>query len=121
MDTIRYRAGNEHNPSDPHGRTELTIEPDGAARLEYHTHAGVQEWEGTVDVERLHTALAAANFPAVDRKLLIPGDRVRTLIVESADGQKAGFQVGWDAPAAYTDVFAILDGVVEELGSLGIK
>ncbi len=33
--TIRYRVGNEHSPTDPWGRSELVIHPDGTARLDH--------------------------------------------------------------------------------------
>ena len=31
---LRYSAGNEHNPTDPWGRSELTVHGDGRAELE---------------------------------------------------------------------------------------
>lgn len=38
--TVRYSVGNEHNPGDPWGRSELVIHADGSARLDHHFSRG---------------------------------------------------------------------------------
>ena len=53
--TIRYSVGNENNPSDPWGRSELVIAPDGSARLDHHFSRvrRVGAWRGQVDPDPL--------------------------------------------------------------------
>ncbi len=43
--TIGYSVGNEHNPSDPWGRSELVIQADGSARLD-HIDAVIRQLSG---------------------------------------------------------------------------
>ena len=38
--TVRYSVGNEHDPGDPWGRSELVIHADGSARLDHHFSRG---------------------------------------------------------------------------------
>lgn len=85
---IQYRSGNEHNPSDPFGRVELTIEADGAATLEHVWRMGDGAWTGQVDpaaIERIRTALAESPFPDVPREPVAPGSNFRHIEVGSGD------------------------------------
>jgi hypothetical protein len=68
--TVRYSVGNEHDPGDPWGRSELVIQADGSARLDHHFSRGREPraWAGRVDAAALGQLLAAldrAGFPAV--------------------------------------------------------
>jgi hypothetical protein len=119
---LRYSVGNEHNPGDPWGRSELTIEPDGTAVLEHHfsRRAEVGQWTGQVDpvaLEALWAGLERAGFPATSRSTFLPGSSLRQLTVE-ADGQAESAIVDWhDAPKlpGYAEAFDVLDGVIRQL------
>ena len=60
--TIRYRVGNEHNPADPWGRSELVIHPDGSARLDHHFSMGGDS--RALLIEHHFTRAAKAWWPA---------------------------------------------------------
>src|ERR1700759_728835 len=99
--TIRYRTGNEHNPSDPFGRSELVLHADGSARLEHHfsRKRRTGAWTGQVDVAAVGALVAAlreAGFPAPPGPggALPPGATVRTLTVE-AGGVSQEVAVAW--------------------------
>lgn len=113
---IRYSAGNEHNPGDPFGRTELQLAPDGAARLEQVTRAGRRAWIGQVRaaaLTQLWSDLAASGFPAVPPHALVAGATLRRLQVGDATIQVEWYAVArWPALAA---VFAQLDAMVRQL------
>src|SRR3954471_1073481 len=82
--TLRYRAGNEHNPSDPFGRLELIVDPDGTARLDHYRVGAHQAWGGVIDaavLERVSDALARAGFPDVPAHPLPASSTVRDLMV----------------------------------------
>jgi hypothetical protein len=77
--TIRYSVGNEHNPADPWGRSELVIHPDGSARLDHHFSMGGEPraWSGRVDPAALDELLAAldrAGFPPFPSVTALPPD-----------------------------------------------
>jgi hypothetical protein len=87
--TVRYSVGNEHNPGDPWGRSELVIHADGSARLDHHFSRGREPraWTGQVDPAALGELLAAlrrAGFPAVPpMPALPPGATLRRLALEA--------------------------------------
>jgi uncharacterized protein YjbI with pentapeptide repeats len=126
--TVRYRTGNEHNPADPFGRSELVLHADGRARLDHHfsrqRRAGA--WTGQVDaaaVGALFAALDEAGFPAVPGPGFLPPDStVRTLIVEG-DGGVQQASLGWHQTPpqpGYGVAFDILDGVIRQLSGADV-
>jgi hypothetical protein len=123
MRVLRYSVGNEHNPGDPWGRSELVIQPDGSARLDHHFSRRVPPvgaWTGTVDaaaLEALWSALEQAGFPAAPNKPLLPGAAPRQLAVDS-DGVVEQVMIGYhDAPKlpGYAEAFDILDAIARQL------
>ena len=121
--TIRYSAGNEHNPGDPWGRSELVIRADGSARLDHHFSRGRQPraWAGHVDASvpgELLAALDRAGFPAVPPAgPLPPGAAPRRLTVET-DGAARQALVSWHrAPSlpGYAEAFDLIDAVIRQL------
>ena len=85
---LRYSAGNEHNPGDPWGRSELVIAADGSARLDHHFSRvrAAGAWTGRVDasaLERLWRALDRAGFPAAPTEPFVAGATLRVLTVET--------------------------------------
>lgn len=121
--TVRYSAGNEHNPGNPWGRSELVIAPDGSARLDHHfsrqPRAGA--WTGRVDAAALGAlwaALERAGFPAAPPLRPVAGATLRTLTVlrDGAAPQQA--LLDWHQAASlpgYAEAFDLLDGVVRQL------
>ena len=107
---IRYSAGNEHNPMDDLGRTELTIEPDGTAVLEHHRIGHRDTYTGHVELGDLYAALERAGFPRPGLRPILPDTRLKTLIV----GEE-WVRLGADDLCGYDEVFAILDGFVDRL------
>ncbi len=119
--TIHYGTGNENAPGDPFGRTDLTIGPDGSARLD-HRHIGQHRaWTGVIDdavLQRLHAALERSAFPQVDQHPIPPGSALRTLVVESPESGRSGVHVAWHAAkdlAGYDELFEILDSLVRQM------
>jgi hypothetical protein len=121
--TIRYSAGNEHNPADPWGRSELVLEPDGRARLDHYFSRGrpARAWTGQVDAAAaaaLRAALDEAGFPAVPGPGFLPPDStVRRLIVQ-AGGAAQQASLGWHQTPSlpgYATAFDLLDGVIRQL------
>src|SRR5580704_13815198 len=92
--TIRYSVGNEHNPGDPWGRSELVIRADGSARLDHYFSRGREQraWAGQVDASATRELLAAldrAGFPAIPPGTpLPPGAVLRRLTVEADGGAR---------------------------------
>jgi hypothetical protein len=118
-----YRAGNEHNPANPFGRAELVIEADGRMRLEHFARGREpRAWTGTIAaaaLERLHAALASANFPLVAKHPVPGGAEFRQLAATGADGTRAAIAVEWHAVAqmpGYREAFSILDATIAQLG-----
>jgi hypothetical protein len=121
--TIRYSVGNEHNPGDPWGRSELVIRADGSARLDHHFSRGREPraWAGHVDavaLGELTAALDRAGFPAVPpAPRLPPGSALRRLTVE-ADGTSQQALVSWHrAPSlpGYAEAFGLIDAVIQQM------
>jgi hypothetical protein len=117
---IAYSVGNESNPGDPFGRSELVIEVDGRAQLDHHTRGGHAAWTGKVasdELERLWSALDRAGFPVVPKHPIPPGSTLRALAIGVGAERQAAY-VTWDASrelAGYDIAFAILDGVIRQL------
>jgi hypothetical protein len=121
--TIRYSVGNEHDPGDPWGRSELVIHADGSARLDHHFSRGREPraWVGHVDATvpgELLAALDRAGFPAVPPMgCLPPGAALRRLIVE-ADGAARQALVSWHRTLSlpgYAEAFDLIDAVIRQL------
>jgi hypothetical protein len=117
---IAYSVGNENNPGDPFGRSELVIEVDGGARLDHYTRAGHSAWTGRVAPDardRLWSALETAGFPVVPKHPVPAGSTIRTLAI-GAGAERQSAYVTWHASptlAGYDIAFAILDTVVRQL------
>jgi hypothetical protein len=120
--TLRYSAGNEHSPTDPWGRSELVIQPDGRARLDHHysRERGTRVWVGQVDagtLTALWDALAGAGFPAAPRPQLVPDATVRQLTVQAgpAPGQVTLEYHRAQTLPRYSEAFAIIDRLISAL------
>ncbi len=117
---LEYNAGLEHAPGDPFGRTELSIEADGRARL-VHRHLGrVRAWTARIDPVALATLWAAlehGGFPEVARHRIPGGAAMRTVIAHNA-GSARSVSVAWHAAsdlAGYREAFASLDSIVRQM------
>lgn len=133
--TIRYRVGNEHSPTDPWGRSELVIHPDGTARLDHFFSrpgpAGpAGTWTGRVDpaaLAQLRSHLARAGFPAVPAAGPLPPDStIRTLTVEAsgAGDEPEHAHVSWhQAPSlpGYAEAFDLIDAVIRQLSQDAVR
>jgi hypothetical protein len=128
MRRILYSVGNENNPGNPFGRSELVIEPDGVARLEHHFSRvrRVDGWTGRVDAVALGgvwAGLDQAGFPATPTSPFPPGSTLRSLTVET-DGVRQQTTVDWHgAPKlpGYAEVFDVLDGVIRQLSGDSVQ
>jgi hypothetical protein len=126
--TVRYGVGNEHNPGDPFGRSELVIEPDGTVRLVHHFSRvrSAAAWTGHVDsaaLDRLQMALEHAGFPATPSSQFVAGATLRRLTVE-VDGTAQEAIVDWHGSAklpGYAEAFDILDGIIRQLSGDAVK
>jgi hypothetical protein len=115
-------VGNENNPGDPWGRSELVVRPDGTARLDHHFSRvrRVGAWTARVDptaLDALWAALDRAGFPATPGGPLLPGATLRRLTVE-ADRTSQQAYVDWHKSASlpgYAEAFDILDGVIRQM------
>jgi hypothetical protein len=121
--TVRYSVGNEHDPGDPWGRSELVIHADGSARLDHHFSRGREPraWAGHVDAAALGELLAAldrAGFPAVPPMLALPpGAALRRLAVE-ADRVAQQALISWHhtpSVPGYAEAFDLIDAVIRQL------
>jgi hypothetical protein len=125
---LRYSVGNEHNPADPWGRSELAIQGDGAARLDQHfsRRRPARAWTGRVQpaaLEALRAALDRAGFPAVPGPLTVPPDTsLRRLTAESGDGCQQAVVAGHQALSrpGYAEAFDLLDGVIRQLSGAAV-
>jgi hypothetical protein len=120
---LRYSVGNENNPADPWGRSELAIQGDGTARLDHHfsRRRQARAWTGRVEpaaLEALRAALDRAGFPVVPGpQPVAPDTSLRRLTAESDDGSQQAI-VGWhQAPSlpGYAEAFDLLDGMIRQL------
>jgi hypothetical protein len=118
---LRYSAGNEHSPTDPWGRSELVIQPDGRARLDHHFSRGrgTRVWTGRVGAAALNALWAAVDqsgFPAAPRPQLVPDATVHQLTVQAGEGPSQQAIVDrLQPPPGYGAVFDLLDQVIGQL------
>lgn len=120
--SLHYSAGNEHSPTDPWGRSELVIGPDGRARLDHHFSRGrgTRVWTGRVDaavLTGLWAALDRSGFPVAPRPQLVPDATAHQLTVQAGELSQ---QVVLDDGAAssrpgYAEAFALLGQVIGQL------
>jgi hypothetical protein len=117
---LTYSVGNEHNPADPFGRSKLTIEPAGAARLDHYQLGRHRAWTGRVAPAaraRLWSALARSGFPEVVRRP-VPADTTRCTL---AVGEGAARRMAWlpwqeaRGMAGYDEAIALLDAIIRHL------
>jgi len=121
--TIRYSVGNEHNPADPWGRSELVIRADGSARLDHHFSRGGEPraWAGHVDAAplvELVKALDRAGFPAVPPAPPLPPDSALRQLTVEADGTAQRALVSWHLTPSlpgYAEAFDLIDAVIRQL------
>ena len=119
---LSYTVGNENNPSHPFGRSVLTIDATGQARLDHHARGGGQTaFTGTVVpaiADRLWAALERAKFPSAPTQVMTPGSTVRILAVEAPGAKKQISHIEWHAGsqfAGYDEAFQLLDGLIRQL------
>jgi hypothetical protein len=123
---LTYSIGNEHNPVDPFGRSELVVEPTGSARLDHSSRGGHRAWTGRIEpaaLARLWAALEQAGFPSVPAQSVPPDAPLCTLVVE-AGGTRQAALVAWHAAPdlpGYAEAIMILDSIVWHLseGTVG--
>jgi hypothetical protein len=120
--TVRYSTGNENNPGNPWGRSELIIAPDGSARLDhfFSRQPRVAAWTGLVDaaaLDALWAALDRAGFPAVPAFRPVAGATFRALTVEDGETSLRALLDWHQAPSlpGYAEAFDLLDGVIRQL------
>ena len=122
---LRYSAGNEHNPADPWGRSELTVHGDGRVVLEQHhsQRPGISAWAEQVDrqgLSALWAALDEAGFPSPPAAAAVPPDSViRQLTVEQDSSAETVLLAG--TVPDYAAVVGLLDGLIYRLsgGTVG--
>src|SRR5215467_9927890 len=97
---LRYSVGNEHNPANPWGRSELTVHGDGRVVLEQHhsRRPGTSTWAGQVDqqgLSALWAALHEAGFPSPPAAAaVLPDSVIRQLTVEEDGGAETVLLAG---------------------------
>jgi hypothetical protein len=124
MGVLRYRVGNENDPGDPWGRSELVIQPDGAARLDHRFSRGRADgaWTGRVDaaaLDALWSALQQARFPAAPTTPSVPGAAPRHIVVERGESVEQAI-VGYHEAAGlpgYAQAFDLLDAIIRQLSA----
>jgi len=122
---LQYSAGNEHNPANPWGRSELSVRGNGRAVLEQHhsRRPGTSTWAGQVDqqgLSALWAALEEAGFPSPPAAAAVPPDSViRQLTVEEDGGADSVLLAG--SVPGYAAVVGLLDGLIYRLseGTVG--
>ncbi len=119
---LSYSVGNEHNPGNPWGRSELVITQDGRARLDhiFSRQPGAGAWTGRVDeaaLAALWAALDRAGFPEVPAFQPVAGATLRALTVQIGDTGRTAVVDWHQAPAlpGYAEAFDVLDGIIRQL------
>jgi hypothetical protein len=117
---LTYSIGHEHNPADPFGRSELTIDPAGGARLDHYRLGEHRAWTGRVALaalERLWSALDRAGFPvAVDGPL--PPDATICTLATGDGATRRVARLAWREARGmpgYGQAIALLDDIIREL------
>jgi hypothetical protein len=120
--TLSYSVGNEHNPGNPWGRSELVITPDGHARFDhfFSRQSGTGSWVGQIGqaaLASLWAALDRAGFPEVPAFQPVAGATLRVLTLQIGDTQQTAVTDWHEAPAlpGYAEAFDVLDGVISQL------
>jgi hypothetical protein len=123
--TLRYSAGNEHNPTDPWGRSELAVHGDGRAELEQHhsRRPGTSTWAGSVEaaeLDALWAALDQAGFPARPAAAAVPPDSVIRRLAVEQDGTAESVLLAGAVPG-YARVVSVLESLIHRLseGTVG--
>jgi hypothetical protein len=117
---LTYSIGNEHNPVNPFGRSELVVEPTSSARLDHYDRGGHRAWTGRAEpatLARLWSALERAGFPSAPAQSAPPDATLCTLVAE-VGGRRQAVLVGWDAARdlpGYAEAIMILDSMVWQL------
>lgn len=121
---VVYSVGNKNNPGDPWGRTELTIEIDGSARLDQDSLGGLFAWTGRVvpsALDRFWSALEEAGFPEFPMLMPPAGSATRYLTVGDGPSAREIF-LPYHAPVrGYSDAFFLLDSVIRQLSQDRLK
>jgi hypothetical protein len=119
---LRYTVGNEHDPGDPWGRSELVIHADGSARLEHRFSRvpGAGAWTGQVDgaaLNALRVALDRAGFPAAPPPVPPVAEATPRRLAVELDGAAYHVTVGRAAASlpGYAEAFDLLDGIIRQL------
>ena len=116
---VTYSVGNENDPGNPFGRSELAVEPDGTAKLDHHQRGGVHRaFSGTApaaELDRLFAALERAGFPNVTPHKIPGGATLRQLEVA---GTSTTLPIEYYAAKklpGYDEAFAVLDALIGTL------
>jgi hypothetical protein len=118
---LTYSVGNEHNPADPFGRSELTIEPAGGVRLDHYRLGEHRAWTGRVALaalERLWSALDRAGFPNVADRSPLPADATLCTLAAGDGLMRRVARLAWREALGmpgYREVITLLDDIVREL------
>ncbi|MDC0667780.1 hypothetical protein [Nannocystis radixulma] len=119
IERLEYQFGNEHSPTQRHGRVVLTLAAPDSLSVYNIGRRGERRWHAAVDGSLwspLENALREAGFPAVPRQSLLPaGSAIRELTVVGDPCGRAGlpWHAALDLPG-YATVFAILDNLLEQ-------
>ena len=125
---LTYSIGNEHNPTDPFGRSHLVVEPDGSARLDHYGRLGQHRaWTGRVEpaaLRRLWSALQRAGFPSVAGHHPPPPDAPVCSLTAEVGDRRQGAYVPWHAAQdlpGYDEAVMLLESIVGQLseGTVG--
>src|SRR5262249_53978351 len=116
---ILYRSG---SPADALGRFELTVRPDGSARLDHRDVTGLRRW--TARLERalwpqILDMLSRSGFPTITPASIPPGAARRELIVEPVG--ESVFAWNDTTEPAILDVFRILDALVRQVSGGAVR
>ena len=112
--TLRYSVGNEHNPTNPWGRSELLVDADGAVRLDHHFSRVRREaaWTGVIAPAALAAVWSAVDrsgFPAVPGGPFVPDEALARVTVGDTSALTSH-----RAPR-YAELFDALDGMIRQL------
>lgn len=121
-----YSVGSEHDPGDPFGRCELTLEVDGSVRLLQVKRSGERRWSGrlvSAAAARIWSGLEQAGYPAVPQQPRVGGAAQRVVAIGFGAARRSatvGYHAGRKLPG-YAEVFAVLDAVLHQLSQGAIE